>query len=89
VAALHQLGMQDSPVKVVLGGSVLASSRAILLDDISAGIRAAAPKAETSLCTTRPVVGAALAGLSLAGADGAAATRLRAGLDEGSDGESA
>lgn len=84
VAALHQLAMHDATVKVVLGGSVLASSRSILLDDIAAGIRAEAPKAETSLCTTRPVVGAALAGLSLAGADGSAATRLRASVDDAS-----
>ena len=35
VAALHQLGMEDAPVQIVLGGSVLASSRSILLDDIA------------------------------------------------------
>jgi N-acetylglucosamine kinase-like BadF-type ATPase len=81
VAALHQLEMTDSPVKVVLGGSVLASSRSILLDFISASIRAEAPRAEISLCTTRPVVGAALAGLSLAGANGSAQSRLQAWLD--------
>ncbi len=81
VAALHQLDMTDSPVQVVLGGSVLTSSGSILLDDISTSIRAEAPKAETSLCTTRPVVGAALAGLSLAGADGSAQSRLRGWLD--------
>ena len=76
--------MEDSPVQVVLGGSVLASSRSILLEFISASIRAEAPKAQTSLCTTRPVVGAALAGLALAGANGNAEVRLRAWLDEGS-----
>jgi N-acetylglucosamine kinase-like BadF-type ATPase len=84
IAALHQLEMEDSPVQVVLGGSVLASSRSILLDSIAAGIRAEAPKAQTSLCTTRPVVGAGLAGLELAGAEGDAEVRLRAWLDEGS-----
>jgi N-acetylglucosamine kinase-like BadF-type ATPase len=76
VAALHQLEMEDSPVQVVLGGSVLASSRSILLDFIADSIRAEAPKAETSLCTTRPVVGAAMAGLSMAGANGSAQSRL-------------
>jgi N-acetylglucosamine kinase-like BadF-type ATPase len=81
VAALHQLGMQDSPVKVVLGGSVLVSSRSLLLEFIRDGIRAEAPNAETSLSTTPPVVGAALAGLSLAGANGNAETRLRASFD--------
>ncbi len=86
VAALHQLKMQDSPVTIVLGGSVLVSSRSILLDYISDGIRAAAPKAQTVLCTTPPVVGAALAGLSLAGANGTAETRLRASLEAASDG---
>ena len=83
IAALRQLEMVDSPVQVVLGGSVLASSRSILLESIAASIRAEAPKAQTSLCMTRPVVGAALAGLSLAGANGKAEMRLRAWLDEG------
>jgi N-acetylglucosamine kinase-like BadF-type ATPase len=86
VAALRQLGMDDSPVQVALGGSVLASSRSILLDYIATSIKEHAPKAETSLCTTRPVFGAALAGLSMAGADGNAASRLSAWLDEGSVG---
>ena len=86
IAALRQLGMEDSPVQIALGGSVLASSRSILLDDIAASIRAEAPNAETSLCTTRPVVGAALAGLSISGASSVAETRLRAWLDEGSFG---
>lgn len=86
IAALRQLGMEDSPVQIALGGSVLASSRSILLDDIASSIRAEAPKAETSLCTTRPVVGAALAGLSMTGADSVAEMRLREWLDEGSVG---
>jgi N-acetylglucosamine kinase-like BadF-type ATPase len=81
IAALHQLEMEDSPVQVVLGGSVLTSSRSILLDFIADSIRAEAPKAETSLCTTRPVVGAAMAGLSLAGANGSAQSRLLGWLD--------
>jgi N-acetylglucosamine kinase-like BadF-type ATPase len=89
VAALHQLEMADSPVQVVLGGSVLVSSRSILLDFIAEGIRAEAPKAETSLSTTRPVVGAAIAGLSLAGANGSAQSRLLAWLDEAPAEESA
>jgi N-acetylglucosamine kinase-like BadF-type ATPase len=86
VAALRQLDMEDSPVQIALGGSVLASSRSILLDYIATSIKEHAPKVETSLCTTRPVVGAALAGLSMAGADGNAASRLLGWLDEGSVG---
>jgi N-acetylglucosamine kinase-like BadF-type ATPase len=82
IAALRQLEMEDSPVQVVLGGSVLTSSRSILFEFITASIRAEAPKAQTRLCTTRPVVGAALAGLSLSGANGTARSRLRAWLDE-------
>jgi N-acetylglucosamine kinase-like BadF-type ATPase len=82
IAALRQLGMEDSPAKVVLGGSVLVSSHSILLDFISASIRAEAPRAETTLCTTPPVVGAALAGLSMAGANGTAELRLREWLDQ-------
>ena len=83
LAALRQLEMEHDPVQVVLGGSVLASSRSILLDFISTGIRAAAPLAQTSLCTTRPVMGAALAGLAIAGANGTAESRLRAWIDGG------
>ncbi len=89
IAAMHQLEMEDSPVQVVLGGSVLASSRSILLDFITEGIRAEAPKAQTTLCTTRPVVGAALAGLSMAGPNGTAESRLRSWLDEASIEETA
>ncbi len=81
IAALHQLEMEHSPVQVVLGGSVLTSSRSILLDYIAESIRAEAPEARTILCTTRPVVGAGLAGLALAGANGTAAPRLRAWRD--------
>jgi N-acetylglucosamine kinase-like BadF-type ATPase len=81
IAALDQLGMHDTPAKVALGGSVLVSSRSILMDFIVDGIRAEAPKAQTMLCTTPPVVGAALAGLSLAGASDAAMSRLRSSLD--------
>ncbi len=84
VAALHQLEMANAPVQVVLGGSVLTSSRSLLLDFIAESIRTEAPQAQTSLCTTRPVVGAGLAGLALAGADGPATQRLRAWRDEGS-----
>jgi N-acetylglucosamine kinase-like BadF-type ATPase len=89
IAALGQLGMEDSPVTVVLGGSVLVSSRSILLDFIATSIRAEAPEAETILCTTPPVVGAALAGLSLAGANGTAESRLRESLTVGSLGGAA
>jgi hypothetical protein len=86
---MRQLRMEDSPVTVVLGGSVLVSSRSILLDFIATSIHVEAPQAQTILCTTRPVVGAALAGLSLAGSDGAAGSRLLESLDVGSLGGAA
>jgi len=89
LAALHQLELEDAPVPVVLGGSILVSSRSILLDFIAASIRAESPNAQVVLCTTRPVVGAALAGLALAGANGTAQSRLRGWLDEGSAGDTA
>jgi len=81
IAALGQLEMRDAPANVALGGSVLVSSRSILMDFIVKSIRAEAPNAHTMLCTTPPVVGAALAGLSLAGASDAAEPRLRSWLD--------
>jgi len=83
VAALDQLDMRAQPVPIVLGGSILASSSSVLMGFISAGIRAEAPMAEITLCTARPVVGAALAGLALAGANDAADARFRASLEEG------
>ena len=68
---------------VVLGGSVLASSRSILLDFIAdEHPGGSALRRETSLCTTRPVVGAALAGLALAGRRRSRRSRLRGWLDE-------
>ena len=80
IGALRQLDMTGAAVDVVLGGSILAATGAMLMERISAGITAVAPRARTSVCTVRPVAGAALAGLSMAGAGDGAAERARAGL---------
>ena len=87
IAALHQLEMEDSPVQIVLGGSVLASSRSILLDFIAASIRAEAPKAADQP-VHHPARGRRGARGALAGRARAAPprSRLRAWLDEGSVG---
>jgi N-acetylglucosamine kinase-like BadF-type ATPase len=66
---------------VVLGGSVLAGSPS-LARLVSERIRAELPAADPSVCTLPPVAGSALIGLDLIGADGVAATRLRAALQE-------
>ncbi len=86
IAALRQLDMAGAAVDVVLGGSILAASGAMLMERIGAGITAVAPRARTSVCTVRPVAGAALAGLSIAGAPAGAADRARAELATAAEG---
>lgn len=83
LAALRQLGADGTPIDVVLGGSILAASRAIIFKRISDSIHVDAPAARVMVCDVRPVVGAAVAGLRLAGAGDAAILQARAGLGDG------
>jgi N-acetylglucosamine kinase-like BadF-type ATPase len=82
VAAIHRLDLAASSVEVVLGGAVLTSAPAALLDRVRVGITDVAPRANVVVCASRPLVGAAVAALTVAGAAEAAETRLRQALDE-------
>ena len=79
-AALTRLGMLGTPTVVVLGGGVLTSRDAVLLDEIDQRLAAVAPRARTLVTEVSPVVGAALLGLDRIGAPAEAKQVLRAEL---------
>jgi N-acetylglucosamine kinase-like BadF-type ATPase len=76
-AALRRLGLLTSPVTVVLGGGVLRTRDPLLFNVITDRLGTTAPRAEISLVTDPPVVGAALLGLDALGIDGPAHETLR------------
>lgn len=80
LTALRRLDLLAAPVPVVLGGGVLAAGHERLLAGIRTALAAAAPLAEPTLVTARPVAGAALLLLDQIGADAAAHERARAAL---------
>ncbi|MER5865311.1 BadF/BadG/BcrA/BcrD ATPase family protein [Kitasatospora sp. NPDC002040] len=77
VVALTRLDLLGEPAPVVLGGGVLASRQALLLDNVTGRLAAAAPLAEPRVVVAPPVLGAALLGLDHLGADPVAQQRLR------------
>ncbi|MEP7202216.1 MAG: BadF/BadG/BcrA/BcrD ATPase family protein [Ilumatobacteraceae bacterium] len=77
VAAIRRLRMTRLEVPVVLGGSVLAAIPTQFIRRIEAGVQGAAPLATCRVCRDRPVLGAALSALDLAGSDSAAKARVR------------
>ena len=79
-AAIRRLHLSRSDVHVVLGGGVLRAAGPDLLERISAGIRASAPRAEVRRLEAPPLVGAALIGLDALRASPQARQRLRAKL---------
>ena len=64
----------------MLGGGILAGGDPTLLDPVVSRLAEAAPKASVRVVAEPPVLGAALAGLDLVGADEAAHERVRAAL---------
>jgi N-acetylglucosamine kinase-like BadF-type ATPase len=80
LTTLRRLGMldADADADVVLGGGVLRSGDARLLDGIAARLAEDAPRARIHLVTQPPIVGAAILGLEHLGAGHAAVERLRA-----------
>ncbi len=73
VLALHRvaaerLGLRDVPHAVVLGGGVLRARHPQLHEPVLAGIQAYSPRAEVTVVTDPPVVGAALLALDALGA---------------------
>jgi len=77
-AALRRLGLLAAPVAVVLGGGVLRARHPQLMDAITGRLADLAPRAEISVVTDPPVVGAALLALDTLGAHPAAHHALRA-----------
>lgn len=65
---LRRLGLQDAPVPVVLGGSVLAAQDPRLVAGVLAGLAERAPAVQPVWVREPPVVGAALLALEAAGA---------------------
>jgi N-acetylglucosamine kinase-like BadF-type ATPase len=80
--AIRRLRLVRLEVPVVLGGSILAALPARFVDRIRSGVERVAPAARCAVCTDRPIVGAALAALDFAGADGAAIRKVRKVLKE-------
>ena len=83
VAAIRRLRLARLAVPVVLGGSILAALPDRFITRISTGVQRVAPAAHCAVCYDRPVVGAALAALDLAGAGAAANIQVRALLNDG------
>jgi N-acetylglucosamine kinase-like BadF-type ATPase len=78
LTTLRRLRMLDLDVDVVLGGGVLRSNDARLLDGIATRLAEHAPRARPRLVAQPPIVGAAILGLEHVGAGPAAVDRLRA-----------
>jgi len=79
-AAVQRLGVADETVEVVLGGGIFETADAVFHARVTAGVRAAAPKAALVHLDVPPVVGAALLGLDAMGAPAPAQFTLREAL---------
>ena len=79
-AAIRRLRIARLAVPVVLGGSILAALPQRFVDRIQLEVRDTAPLARCAVCRDRPVLGAALAALDLAGADTSARNKVRRAL---------
>jgi N-acetylglucosamine kinase-like BadF-type ATPase len=75
--AAGRLGLTNSGVRVVLGGSVLAARDPLLTSAVTERLSAELPGAEIRIADVPPIIGAALLGLDRVGAPPAAAARLR------------
>ena len=74
-AALHRLELDDREVPVVLGGGLIRSRDARLLDGVARGLEERAPHTRTIIVDDPPIVGAALLALEAAGLGDAAVLR--------------
>jgi hypothetical protein len=81
-AALRRLRLTRRDVTVVLGGSILAALPDSIVDRVQSGVRLTAPRATCVVCRDRPILGAALTTLDLAGAGATPRLRIRRSLNE-------
>ncbi|MGO9907683.1 MAG: N-acetylglucosamine kinase [Solirubrobacteraceae bacterium] len=80
-AALGRLELTETDADVVLGGRLLRSVSASLIETIARGVREVAPRARVIVSRSDPIVGAALLGLDAIASDALARGRARAELD--------
>jgi len=79
--ALSRLDMTAMDPDVVLGGRLLRAVSPGVVEQIARGIAQLAPDAHVAVSPSEPIVGAALLGLDVLGADARAHGRARAELD--------
>lgn len=79
-ASLARLDLMGAVVPVVLGGGLIRSGDARLLDGVRQGLAERAPGSRLVIVSDPPIVGAALLALEAAGAGPAAVARARAAL---------
>jgi len=77
-SAVSRLELAAEPIPVVLGGGVVASGNALLIDRVTDLITSEFPAADVRILRQVPVAGAALMGLHLASASLGSKKRLRA-----------
>ena len=80
-AALRRLELTRADPDVVLGGRLLRSVSARVIEIIARGVSEVAPRARVGVSASEPIVGAALLGLDALGADELTRARARAELD--------
>jgi N-acetylglucosamine kinase-like BadF-type ATPase len=79
-ALIRRLHLTRTDVEVVLGGGTLQNGNGVLLDRVTAGILARAPRAQVSVLTVAPVFGAVLEAFDRLGADAAALAGIKRAL---------
>jgi N-acetylglucosamine kinase-like BadF-type ATPase len=82
VAAIRRLRIARLAVPVVLGGSIMTALAPRFVTRIEVGVQQVARTARCGVCYDRPIVGAALAALDLAGADRSAIPQVRSLLKD-------
>lgn len=81
-ASLHRLELEHVEVPVVLGGGLIRSRDARLLDGVARGLAEHAPRTRTVIVDDPPIVGAALLALEASGVDDHAVLRAVQELTE-------
>jgi N-acetylglucosamine kinase-like BadF-type ATPase len=79
-ALIRRLHLTRTDVEVVLGGGTLQNGNGVLLDRVTAGILARAPRARVNVLAVAPVFGAVVEAFDRLGADGSALAGVRRAL---------